>query len=85
MRQTPRAVLRDASQPDLRRVLAAAWVLDDAGSRTTVPEIAALLGWKMSRVRTAIAAGEEQGKLRTEKHRLGRGTVPRPDQGAKVE
>jgi hypothetical protein len=63
------ALIRNEGEPDLRRVLAAAKWLDDAGTRPTVPALAEVLGWKMNRVRTAIAAGEERGKLRLEKHR----------------
>jgi hypothetical protein len=62
-------VIHDKAQPDLRRCLAAASLLDLREEKATIPAMANMLKWRMNRVRTAVAAGADRGMMRVEKHR----------------
>jgi hypothetical protein len=48
-------------QPDMERVLTAIGLLQEAGEATSPANLGTVLGWAISRVRTALAAADERG------------------------
>lgn len=55
------ALQQSSDAPDMDRVLTAIGLLQEAGHLTSPANLAAVLEWPISRVRTALAAATERG------------------------
>lgn len=59
--------MENPSEPDMKRLATAAWLLDREGVPATVPNLANKLKWELNRTRIAAAAGAHRGKLKLKK------------------